>query len=176
VSYRDPQSREAVEDDVVRTVECSRRCPSCDVNLFTTTKRGFALDGCKRCGGVWLTHGDAQRLFEVGNPMPVDLAEMIAKLSARKKPRVAVRTCPDCDAPLHTFAPTTDVVLDACRHHGIWFDRDELAIGVEIAQRRAVAIAEAANKKSDPTVRTTGPAKIDSSAEVLDALDHLFGD
>jgi hypothetical protein len=72
----------------------------------------------------------------------VELAERVARISDRRTGRHRIRACPDCAAVLKKVTPVPHLVLDTCSTHGTWFDADELAVGVAIAERRAIAAAD----------------------------------
>lgn len=123
------------------------RCPVC---LGTTLQRRalggeqpLHVDCCRRCGGVWLDHGEVQRLRQL------DQTQLWQHLVPRPRPmRVP---CHDCHAPMERSdaacahcgwtnaldCPVCDHVmlveshallrLDVCRTcKGVWFDHHEL--------------------------------------------------
>jgi uncharacterized protein len=40
------------------------KCPICDVELIIAKKQGVDLDQCTRCRGVWLDHGELEKIIE----------------------------------------------------------------------------------------------------------------
>ena len=115
------------------------------------------LQECPQCFGVW---GDAVSFDRIciGRERQADL------LKPGPKPRIfpaAVRhrRCPVCGSLMNrfNFMHASGVIIDQCKSHGVWFDRDELqrvidfvqAGGMDFArqhdweEQRAAAIAEA---------------------------------
>jgi Zn-finger nucleic acid-binding protein len=136
--YRGPGKRETNPDEVA--IESSTRgCPICDVALYTACKKGFALDGCRKCGGAWLTIEASRRVFVLGDPTPTDLARMISDTSEERRFRDGLRACPECKALLAPRTVGEDagaLVVDVCEDHGTWFDRGELVAAVAWLQGR----------------------------------------
>ncbi|MGH7444288.1 MAG: zf-TFIIB domain-containing protein [Longimicrobiales bacterium] len=129
----------------------------------------FALDCCRRCGGVWFEQG------EVHHVRRLEQARTTRRLGAA--PDVARAPCHECRAPLGRDAETCaacghhvhlacpacqqtmaaaaldDLRLDVCGScRGVWFDRHEIA-GIWSAQVQA-ALATAPNRSpvgADPS-------------------------
>ena len=128
--------------------EIAPRLP-CPVCLGTTMdkvrvgKQKLEVDHCRRCGGLWLEHGEVQGLRSVAK------GELWAQIDARAA--AAPARCHDCHAPIDRGAescpscgwknrlacPACDkpmqvenhgsLRLDICRScKGVWFDHHEL--------------------------------------------------
>lgn len=104
-------------------------CPACAVPLLRGTLEKITLHECERCFGIWLDAAtfecicrDAEQQAVVlpgaglGPPSPAALAT------------VRYRRCPGCAQLMNriNFSQRSGVVVDVCREHGTWFDRDEL--------------------------------------------------
>jgi Zn-finger nucleic acid-binding protein/RNA polymerase subunit RPABC4/transcription elongation factor Spt4 len=105
-------------------------CPTCRKPLSATTVGQVTLDQCVTCGGVWID----QRHFE---DMAADRAERGQVLGAlpgqgpkQAAPLLEVhyRPCPSCGKLMNrtNYGRISGVVLDVCKDHGLWFDRDKL--------------------------------------------------
>lgn len=48
------------------------KCPSCNVNLVMTERKGVEIDYCPDCRGVWLDRGELDKIIErsAGEPSP----------------------------------------------------------------------------------------------------------
>jgi Zn-finger nucleic acid-binding protein len=109
-------------------------CPRCTQPLESARVGGVALHDCARCGGVWL---DADSFREVTTSRESQAAVLaFSPLDrAAQSPAETVRyaPCPSCGEMMNrvNFARISGVVLDTCRRHGTWFDRDELRRIVE---------------------------------------------
>jgi Zn-finger nucleic acid-binding protein len=136
--------------------DTSRRCPRCletPAALATHLVGETLLDECNACGGVWIDaaafahlvkHRDEQAVLSVARGPYVTLEAFGTSSLDVEAPRYL--PCPDCSQLMNrqNFATTSGVIVDICRPHGIWFDRDELGRivrfvmqgGLETARRR----------------------------------------
>jgi Zn-finger nucleic acid-binding protein len=81
--------------------------------------------------------------------------------------------CPECHTLMNrvNFAGHSGVIIDVCRGHGTWFDRDELqhivefirAGGLEESRARELERLEAARVRRTPTLGIEGSAFGDAS-------------
>lgn len=129
--------------------DLSPRLP-CPVCLGTTMekvqvgpRRGVEVDRCRRCGGIWLEHGEVQQLRALPKgevwkhvepsretfSMRCHDCHALLDRAEEKCPSCGwqnVLECPSCARPMKTEAHA-GLRLDVCRHcKGIWFDRHEL--------------------------------------------------
>jgi Zn-finger nucleic acid-binding protein len=123
-----PRCGAAIEHGEAQASE--RACPACRQKLAATAVGGVALDQCRACGGVWV----AQANFE---HLAAGKAERGQVLGALPGPgprgevhleEVHYRPCPQCGKLMNrvNYAHISGVILDVCKDHGLWFDRDEL--------------------------------------------------
>ena len=135
-----------------------RYCPKCGIEVsreeegasafscpdghgaLTDVRVGILTFGeCSGCHGLWI---DAEQFAHV-----IDSQESRATLlrwheeSDRSLVVVAetvikYRPCPRCTKLMNrvNFARVSKVIIDVCKSHGTWFDRDELARGVTFVQ------------------------------------------
>ena len=107
------------------------RCPRCECNLSPQVIGKHPLQICMQCGGLWVDkdsfqdiciHEEAQEAVLNFKP------ELPESLSTRvRRPRRAYIPCPNCGKLMnHKNFSGSGVVLDWCRNHGSWFDRQEL--------------------------------------------------
>lgn len=104
------------------------RCPACRGPLQARSVGATPVHDCPSCGGLWLERETFLHLVEdreerqpfLDQPAP---AEAPGPLTA-----VRYRPCPSCGALMNrsNYARVSGVILDTCKPHGIWFDRDEL--------------------------------------------------
>jgi Zn-finger nucleic acid-binding protein len=85
---------------------------------------------CLACGGLWLDRAmfeqlgaSRERQGAVLGALPVPPAPPVMALEP-----VRYRPCPACQQRMNrvNYAKRSGVILDVCRAHGLWFDRDEL--------------------------------------------------
>lgn len=113
-------------------------CPRCRHALTTTAIGSAILEECCACGGVWV---DAQSFEQICQSRAFEAAYVGAG-SPLAAPSLGVASehgsvqyvkCPQCGQLMNriNFARHSGVVVDVCKRHGTWFDRDELRRIVE---------------------------------------------
>jgi Zn-finger nucleic acid-binding protein len=152
----------------------AEKCPRCKVPMTIVSVGSMALAECGTCKGVWVDAdafdrlcGDreAQAAVIHGNALKAGPATPPAT-SAEK---FSYRPCPRCSKMMNrvNFAKYSGVVLDVCRAHGTYFDRDELhrvvafiqAGGLDRARARDREALEEAERRlrSLQTIAGSGP-------------------
>ena len=102
-------------------------CPRCNGPLQPGAVQQAPLLACSECEGVWLD----ERSFAQVRAAP---AQHAAALEPEAAPapaaweQVRYLPCPCCSALMNrrNFAERSGVIVDVCKEHGTWFDRDEL--------------------------------------------------
>jgi Zn-finger nucleic acid-binding protein len=107
-------------------------CPRCEARLSAAEIGGTPVHACDRCGGIWLDSETFQLLCQdrekqeqilgfAGPDLRLDLqpAEPTARMYI---------PCPECGGLMQrkNFAGCSGVIVDWCKPHGFWFDRQEL--------------------------------------------------
>ena len=108
-----------------------RGCPRCKVNLNAATLGNVNLHECPKCAGLWLDAetfnalcADRENQATVVGDAPLPPANPADfKLDA-----VRYVGCCVCGTLMNriNFAGCSGVIVDICKPHGIWFDREEL--------------------------------------------------
>jgi Zn-finger nucleic acid-binding protein len=131
-------------------------CPRCQCTMQAELIGATAVQECPRCEGLWVDTASLEQICSdrekraavvgAGNPVP-PTGEVVMEEKVRYLP------CPVCHKLMNrvNFAHYSKVVVDVCRGHGTWFDRDELRRivefirtgGLEAARAREVAELEA---------------------------------
>ena len=106
-------------------------CPECkSAKLTQTTLGDVAVDQCLACGGVWLDQQLFDRVSSTKETQGLALSVLPAASSPHVTPtqEVHYRPCPLCSKMMnrYNYARISGVIVDGCRTHGLWFDRDEL--------------------------------------------------
>jgi Zn-finger nucleic acid-binding protein len=167
-------------------------CPGCRAPLQATAVGGVSLDQCHACGGVWV----GQHNFEQIAADKAERGEVLGALPGAS-PKVAIqlgevhyRPCPQCGKLMNrtNYGHISGVVLDVCKDHGLWFDKDKLrevlafieAGGLEKSHLRQVQ-EEAERRRMPapdlaPGAWTEAPAQDrgDGLVSAFAALVHLF--
>jgi Zn-finger nucleic acid-binding protein len=130
-------------------------CPRCRVNMDGVVIGHADLRECPRCEGIWADTAALQQIctdrekqsavLGVAAPLPTNESGNVEK-------NIRYVPCPWCSKLMNrvNFANCSSVIVDVCKQHGTWFDRDELrrivefirAGGLESARAREVAELE----------------------------------
>ena len=109
--------------------DASRLCPGCRIPMLAGELGKVRLHECARCFGIWLDTATFTQLCRNAEQQSAVLGTAEA-LDVASKSLGPVRyvPCPECSDLMHrvNFARCSGVVVDVCRQHGTWFDRDEL--------------------------------------------------
>lgn len=133
-------------------------CPRCKLKLEALTVGAVSLLECTRCGGMWSTPDTFENLCRESEQQAAILnftARKIAVNAAAQK--ISYVPCPTCQQLMNrsNFARSSGVIIDLCKHHGVWFDAEELPKiiefirggGIETArQRERVELEEERNR------------------------------
>jgi len=115
------------------TAASAHACPRCRAPLTVTAIGSAMLEECGACGGVWVDADSFQQICQsreqqsayVGAGSPLAAPSLG---SAAEHDSVKYVKCPACGQLMNrmNFARHSGVVVDVCKRHGTWFDRDEL--------------------------------------------------
>jgi Zn-finger nucleic acid-binding protein len=115
----------------------SRRCPRCRVGLESVAVGEASLGECARCGGLWVDVESFEQIIREREQQTVALgaASIVPREPGGQVEPSKVRyvPCPQCNQLMNrvNFARCSGVIVDVCKGHGTWFDRDELRRIVE---------------------------------------------
>jgi Zn-finger nucleic acid-binding protein len=135
-----------------------QRCPRCRVYMESVVIGNTNLHECPTCEGIWADTVSLQRICADREQQSAVLgvARSLPVESNQLEP-VRYVPCPICNKLMNrvAFAHCSRVVVDVCKTHGTWFDKDELrrivefirAGGLEAA--RADEIAELEHKRQE---------------------------
>ena len=169
-------------------------CPECRIPLAASAVGALQVEQCDRCGGLWLP-------LEIFESLAADREARGQVLGALPggpgrgevlEANVRYRPCPECGNLMNrtNYGRISGVVLDACKGHGLWFDRDELRRvlafieggGLERSRERQILELEEAKRQvqtapppsaggwMEPETRPSGPGLLD----LLGALEGLI--
>ncbi len=141
-----------------RTVEeageaVRRDCPRCLVELESVRVGATTLRECARCSGLWVDvaafeHICADReqqstVLGAASPVPQATKDFDGGKRVRYVP------CPVCGQLMNrvNFARCSGVVVDVCKGHGTWFDRNELQQIVEFIRGGGLEAARTKEKQ-----------------------------
>jgi Zn-finger nucleic acid-binding protein len=104
-------------------------CPRCKVALQRLEIGTISIDECTRCGGFWSDKETFENLCSNHEQQSAILsfASGVSREIAGPVP-VAYVPCPVCKELMNrsNFARLSGIIIDSCRQHGVWFDKEEL--------------------------------------------------
>ena len=106
-------------------------CPRCQIEMEAVTVGGSPLRECPHCEGIWT---DAESLRQICADREKQSAvlgmpnSLPADAGLQMEQHIRYLPCPVCGALMNrvNFASFSNVIVDVCREHGTWLDRDEL--------------------------------------------------
>jgi Zn-finger nucleic acid-binding protein len=129
-----------------------RRCPRCS-NLLGVMAIGAAiLEECGGCGGLWVDVKSFERLIADRSTssayVGMGSASIAPSHEAHETTTLRYVPCPDCKKLMQrvNFARCSGVIVDVCKGHGTWFDRDELRQILEFVRAGGLDAARAKEK------------------------------
>lgn len=88
-----------------------RNCPRCAIELDQVANHGVEIDYCTTCGGIWLDHGELEKLIGLAKrKKQIEVAK--EKLGERKPSELNDESA----APHQSKMTGWDVVLDILTH------------------------------------------------------------
>jgi Zn-finger nucleic acid-binding protein len=130
------------------------KCPRCRMDMSAITIGVTAMRECERCGGLWVevaafeeicAHREQQSAV-LGAALPAPARRLPATSDAEK---ISYAPCPQCGQLMNrvNFARCSGVIVDVCKGHGTWFDRDELSGIVQFIRGGGLEIARQKEKQ-----------------------------
>lgn len=102
-------------------------CPRCQRPLTTHQAPRFTMFACTGCGGMWLDGAASRTVVAAVDPVAMQAADNVARAAEQAVDVNAQAACPQCRNAMEKMPiPAANVVVDTCREHGVWFDRNEL--------------------------------------------------
>jgi Zn-finger nucleic acid-binding protein len=112
-----------------------RNCPRCKNEMVLVTLGLTTVLECEHCLGLWLEVASFEKICADREQQSAVLgAASHAPASAPgQTSKVNYIPCPECAVLMNrvNFARCSGVIVDVCKQHGTWFDRDELSRIVE---------------------------------------------
>jgi len=113
-------------------------CPRCRLNTKAIVIGKADLRECPRCEGIW---ADVETLQQICSDREqqaalLGVATTIPTPTDMRLEKVRYLPCPVCQQLMHrvNFARCSAVIVDVCKPHGTWFDKEELRRIVEFIQ------------------------------------------
>ncbi len=124
------------------------KCPRCDGRLRKKSVGDIALESCDLCGGLWLGIQAFDQICNdhVAHTAASGLGAVTPRIEAEE---VRYVKCPQCNNIMNriNYSGGSGVIIDVCRSHGIWLDKDELQHIIEFI--RSGGVDRQRKKESD---------------------------
>ena len=162
-------------------------CPRCNVNLDAVALGSTTLHECSRCAGIWV-NGAALEQICANRERQATVLGAVTQLPAQAvnelETQIRYLRCPTCHDFMNrvNFARCSGVIVDVCRAHGTWFDRDELrrivefirAGGLDVARSREIADLEQ-RKRELEAAEAAHAAGVSAGGSAFDSDDRRLG-
>jgi Zn-finger nucleic acid-binding protein len=111
------------------------KCPRCRREMVSVTIGPTAVLECEQCLGLWLEAASFEKICADREQQSavLGLASHEPTSAVHETSKVNYVPCPKCSQLMNrmNFARCSGVIVDVCKGHGTWFDRDELSHIVE---------------------------------------------
>ena len=127
-----------------------RKCPRCALEMHSLTLGATAIRECERCLGLWVDGPAFEQIYADREQQAAVLgaASPEPSKSVQTDDRVRYVPCPECRQLMNriNFARCSGVVVDVCKGHETWFDREELSRIVEFIRGGGLDAARSREK------------------------------
>ena len=113
-----------------------------------------AMRECERCGGLWvevpafekICADREQQSAVLGAALPAPAQQLTANSETEN---IRYAPCPQCGQLMNrvNFARCSGVIVDVCKGHGTWFDRDELSGIVQFIRGGGLEVSRQKEKR-----------------------------
>ncbi|MFN2499047.1 MAG: zf-TFIIB domain-containing protein [Pyrinomonadaceae bacterium] len=127
------------------------QCPRCKAKMTSIVIGSTSVSECEQCLGLWLDVAAFEKICAEREQQAAVLGTA-SPAPANAVPgtsRVNYVPCPRCSKLMNriNFARCSGVIVDFCKGHGTWFDRDELSRIVEFI--RGGGLEESRNREKE---------------------------
>jgi len=127
-----------------------RPCPRCRNEMNSIVIGATPLRECSRCEGLWVAVTSFEKICADREEQSAVLGAATAESEGARDRTNKVKyvPCPECAQLMNrmNFARCSGVIVDACKKHGTWFDRDELSRIIEFIRGGGLNAARAKEK------------------------------
>lgn len=107
------------------------------------------LGECSQCEGLWVDVNSFEKICADREEQSAVLGAAAPAVGTQDQiSKVKYVPCPECSQLMNrmNFARCSGVIVDACKKHGTWFDRDELSRIIEFIRGGGLNTARAKEK------------------------------
>ena len=125
------------------------RCPRCKVDMSSVTIGSQAMRECEQCAGLWVEVAALEKICADREQQAAVLGGASpAPHSLQAEQKIQYSPCPQCGQLMNriNFARCSGVIVDICKGHGTWFDRDELSAIVQFIRGGGLEVSRQKEK------------------------------
>jgi Zn-finger nucleic acid-binding protein len=129
----------------------TQQCPRCRIDMQSLRLGSTTVQECDRCQGLWLNVASFESICANREQQAAVLGSAAVAPSKNAPGPAPVKyvPCPRCSQLMNriNFARCSGVIVDVCKGHGTWFDRDELSSIIEFIRGGGLESARAREKQ-----------------------------
>jgi Zn-finger nucleic acid-binding protein len=127
-----------------------RKCPRCRIEMRIVSIGNSKVLECAKCLGLWLDTQSFEKLCADKEQQSAVLGNASLADRSIQQTKVNYVPCPECSQLMNraNFARCSGVIIDLCKQHGIWFDRNELSRIVEFIRSGGLEKSRAKEKNA----------------------------
>lgn len=128
-------------------------CPRCKTNMSSITLGAVAMRECERCVGLWVEVAAFENICADREQQSAVLGAALPapahQLPSGDPDAIRYVPCPQCGQLMNriNFARCSGVIVDVCKGHGTWFDRDELSGIVQFIRGGGLEVSRQKEKR-----------------------------
>jgi Zn-finger nucleic acid-binding protein len=130
------------------------KCPRCKVDMAAITLGATAMREYAKCEGMWVEVAAFEKICAEREQYASVLGVAAPARSAQDAlsnefPKAVYVPCPQCGELMNrvNFAHCSGMIVDLCKGHGTWFDRDELRKIIEFIRAGGLERARQKEKR-----------------------------
>ena len=137
---------------------------------------------CERCGGLWVEVAAFEKICankEEQSAVLGGASPAPHQVSMSGEPnKISYAPCPQCGQLMNriNFARCSGVIVDVCKGHGTWFDRDELREIVEFVRGGGLEVSRQKEKTELEFQREQLRSEQLAAATRADSLNRYYSD
>jgi Zn-finger nucleic acid-binding protein/RNA polymerase subunit RPABC4/transcription elongation factor Spt4 len=182
-----PGCGQRIGPQALARVRAGHGCPRCRAELRERQAGERRLTECSSCGGLWLAAEVLEELCIAADREAILNGATLPGPEPAREAAVSYLPCPGCGELMQrrNHGRSSGVIVDVCRHHGVWLDAHELervlawarAGGAERERQRSVAAARRAAQAPDrgPAAPLPGFEPRAGERGLVDLLGRLAG-